>query len=89
MFCDRELVMYQSIISWLKDYFSANAVLPDDVENINYFEAGLINSMGIIELIEAIESQFEIKFNAMHFQERRFSTVRGLAEIIDKLKKEL
>ncbi len=80
--------MYQATVQWLKDYFSAKSVLPDDVESANYFEAGLINSLGIIELIESAETYFQIKFNAEHFQERRFSTVKGLAEIITELKKE-
>jgi len=88
MFCDRGLVMHEQIVQWLKQYFSVKAELPEAVEEANYFEVGLINSLGIIELIEAIESQFEIKFNAMHFQERRFSTINGLAEIVDEIKKE-
>lgn len=80
--------MHKQIVQWLKQYFSAKAELPEGVEEANYFEVGLINSLGIIELIEAVESHFEIKFNAMHFQERRFSTIQGLAEIVDELKKE-
>ena len=78
--------MYQKYVQWLKDYFAAKTQLPNDVEEVNYFEVGLINSLGIIELIESIESHFDIKFDAMHFQERRFSTIKGLAEIIDGLK---
>jgi len=81
--------MNQPIIRWLKDYFSAKCELPANVEEANYFEIGLINSLGVIELIEAVEAYFEIKFNATHFQERRFSTMKGLSEIIHELKKEL
>ncbi len=79
----------QQYIEWLKNYFSNKSKLPlsNDIENINYFEAAMVNSLGIVDLIETLESSFNITFDASHFQERRFSTIKGLAEIIHELKK--
>jgi len=79
----------QESINWLKNYFSQHTVLPSNIEDLNYFEAGIIDSLGVIELIEAIESHFQIQFNETHFQERRFSNIRGLAEIIHEIQQEL
>lgn len=76
----------QEYMDWLKNYFKAKTELPQNVEEVNYFEVGLIDSLGVIELIEAIESHFSIKFTEMHFQERRFSTIKGLAQIIQQQK---
>lgn len=78
-------------VNWLKQWFINQNNLsefPDDAENKNYFEMGLIDSFNVIELIEAIETEFEIKFNQDHFQDRRFSTINGLAEIITEIKQE-
>ena len=48
----------------------------------NYFDAGAIDSFGVIELIEAVEDRFKIAFRQHDFQDRRFATVAGLAEIV-------
>lgn len=79
------------IINWLKKWFiSRNSLsqLPDNYENQNYFEIGLIDSFNIIELVEAIETEFNIRFNQNHFQDKRFSSMNGLAEIIENLKQD-
>jgi len=75
-------------MQWLVRWFESNtefvaepAVDPD----LNYFERGLVDSMEVIELIEAIETHFDIRFNEDHFQDRRFSTIGGLAAIVTEL----
>tara|TARA_B100000315_G_C14490379_1_gene547300 strand:- start:718 stop:969 length:252 start_codon:yes stop_codon:yes gene_type:complete len=74
-------------IKWLKDYFrSRNNHSENPDRSANYFEAGLIDSLGLIELIDEIETKFNIRFNQEHFQDRRFSTIEGLAEIIEGLR---
>lgn len=73
---------------WLKNYFLMRATLPTNVEEKNYFEAGLIDSLGVIELIESIETEFNLKFTEENFQDRRFSTINGLAAIIQQIKQE-
>ena len=81
----------EKYISWLKQWFINQGNLsdfPDNSENRNYFEMGLIDSFSVIELIESIETEFQIKFDQNHFQDRRFSTIKGLAEIINEIKQE-
>jgi len=76
---------------WLKTWFTNKNDLPsfpDGAESQNYFEVGLIDSFNVIELIESIETEFQIKFDQNHFQDRRFSTIKGLAEIINEIKQE-
>lgn len=76
--------------TWLVAWFTQRGPLPVDdaktLQGLNYFEAGLIDSMGVIELIGDIEVNFGIQFNARHFQERRFATIGGLTEIIMELR---
>lgn len=78
----------QTYKDWLKVYFSKISDLPENVEKENYFEVGIIDSVEVIFLIEAMEKKFGIKFTEKHFQDRRFSTIEGLSEIIAELKGE-
>ena len=76
----------QQYIGWIKEFFSRNRDLPENVEEINYFEAGLIDSFGVIELVENIETEFGIEFTQADFQDRRFSSIAGLAQLITEKK---
>lgn len=70
---------------WLIKRFQGEGA-PEPELSENYFEAGLIDSFGIILLIEDVEQEFGIQFTDTHFQDRRFSTINGLAEIINEIK---
>jgi acyl carrier protein len=67
---------------WLDHWFAKRGATLDREEN--YFDAGAIDSFGVIELIEAIEEHFAIQFGERDFQDRRFSTIAGLAEITNE-----
>jgi len=73
--------------AWLHRWFGEKApgqpLSPDE----NYFDAGVIDSFEVIELIEAIESHFGIVFTDVDFQDRRFPTLAGLSVIVtEKMK---
>ena len=70
------------IEAWLYSWFVERGSDPD--LNENYFESGAIDSLGAIELIEAVEKHFKFSFRQHDFQDRRFSTIAGLAEIVDE-----
>ena len=75
---------------WLLGWFGNKGTVPgDDVAaqiQVNYFDVGLIDSMGVIELIGDVEEHFAIAFEHTHFQDRRFATIGGLGEIVDELR---
>lgn len=72
----------QTLRSWIEK--TSRSVLTDDE---NFFEAGHIDSLEAINLVERIEQEFGIRFENREFQDRRFVTVSGLAEIIsDKVR---
>jgi len=71
---------------WLAAWLTNRAPdisLPDTE---NFFTAGAIDSFGVIEFIEDIERQFDIRFTQLDFQDRRFSSIAGLTEIITEKK---
>ena len=79
----------ETTLSWIIAWFEKRGKIPGitsaEKAGSNYFNAGLIDSLGVIEMITAIETNFGIQFGDSHFQDRRFSTIGGLSEIIDEL----
>ncbi len=75
------------IQNWLASWFKEKKGATDceDLYTCNYFQAGYIDSFGVVELIMDIESNFKIRFSQDHFQDRRFSSIKGLADIIREL----
>ncbi|WP_269583965.1 phosphopantetheine-binding protein [Roseibium sp. Sym1] len=71
------------LIGWFKEQNPTLASLAgEDMEKADFFAAEYIDSFGVIMLIEAAEQEFDIKFDEDDFQNRSFSQVSGLAEII-------
>lgn len=68
--------------AWLARWFEAKAperrLAPDE----NFFDAGVIDSFDVIVLIEEIETTFACRFGEADFQDRRFVTLAGLADIV-------
>jgi acyl carrier protein len=79
-------------MEWIINWFETNThVKREGIEaNVgsNYFEAGFIDSIGLIAFISAIEAAWHIEFRNEDFQDRRFSTIIGLSEIIDEKDRE-
>jgi acyl carrier protein len=77
---------------FLLEWFETRTPFPvendEEKARLNYFDAGLVKSLDIINLILEIEARFEIQFNELHFQDRRFVTINGLAKIIQELRKD-
>ena len=66
------------MLKWFKKYQPDVKLTPDE----SYFDADAIDSLGIIELIEDLESTFSVKFTQADFQDRRFASITGLASIL-------
>lgn len=52
---------------------------------MNYFEAGLIDSLAVVGLVGELEDAFGVRFEDRHYQDPRFSTIGGLGEIVSEL----
>jgi acyl carrier protein len=77
-----------SVVEWLLAWFRERGKFPaDGLEErlaVNYFDAGIIDSFGIIELISDIEQKYGVEFSSEDFLDRRFSTIGGLAAILEQ-----
>lgn len=71
---------------WLENYIKDKSGLEIIDTEINFFSEGYLDSLEGLNLIEEIENQFKISIESSYFIDRRFPTVKGLAEIIDEIK---
>jgi acyl carrier protein len=71
---------------WLTDWFAARAKLgksvPEAVQDVDYFEAGWLTSMEVVEFVTEIEQHFGMQFSDRDLQDARFVTIAGLTELI-------
>jgi len=67
---------------WLFLRFSESAPHVTLSDQDNYILSGVIDSFGLIELIEQLEFEYKVLFSQDDFQDRRFVTVAGLAAIV-------
>ena len=80
--------MSQNFKDWVVDWFADNAGV-DEIDILanthqNYFNNGWIDSFTFINLIGDIEDEFDIAFENDEFQDRDFSTIKGLVDILKK-----
>ncbi|MBO4750879.1 MAG: acyl carrier protein [Lachnospiraceae bacterium] len=78
-----------TIMEWLIQWFCENAgqdedEIRDSIDD-NYFDKGFIDSFAFISLLGDIEDEFQIEFSNDQFEDRSFSTISGLAGIIEEI----
>ena len=81
--------MMNEISKWIINWFVTEGEIEeqDIISNLdtNYFSAGFIDSFKFINMISDAEEKFEIEFDNEQFEDRSFSTINGLAKVIEKL----
>ena len=86
--------MEDTIQKWIIKWFlnQTDADEEDMLTNLekDYFRAGWIDSFKFISFISDIEEKFNIVFTNDEFQNREFSRINGLSQIIkEKIKDEI
>ena len=70
---------------WILAWFAKHAAVKGTIDaSENYFAKGWIDSLSFISFIADLEEKFDISFSNDEFQNREFSTIDGLAGIIEK-----
>ena len=80
-----------SIKESVLNYFANKRALSgseDEKLRIRYLNEGIIDSMGIIDLITYFEEQYQIQFEADDLQSEEFQTIGGLVQILERLSSE-
>ncbi len=78
--------MSEEVREWLTDWFVSRAKTGKQVResllDVDYFEAGWLTSMEVVEFVTDIEHRFGMQFSDRDLQDPRFVTIAGLAELI-------
>jgi acyl carrier protein len=75
----------EEVQDWLKNWFAARVKITQQTHDpfrVDYFEAGWLTSMEVVEFVTDIESQFDMQFSDSDLQDSRFVTMAGLTELI-------
>ena len=75
---------------WLTDWFVTRAKIAKDasesvrgtLRETDYFEAGWLTSMEVVEFVAEVEQRFDMQFSDRDLQDPRFVTIAGLTELI-------
>jgi acyl carrier protein len=75
---------------WLTSWFVARSKIGGEAAEIaatalpgtDYFDAGWLTSMEVVEFVTEIEQQFVMQFSDRDLLDPRFVTINGLAELI-------
>jgi acyl carrier protein len=80
--------MSQTVDQFICTYLQRARSIPGETHDArmqcNFLETGLIDSLGVIDLVMAIESEFKISFRNEDFEDPRFPTVGGLIAIVER-----
>ena len=76
----------ESVQRWLQRWFEDKKKIPDQsaksLLDIDYFAAGWLTSMEVVEFVTDIELNFAMQFSDRDLQDPRFVTIAGLTELI-------
>ena len=78
----RECLQLSEIEDQLTSWLSERSCGMRPQKDENYLESGVIDSYGLIMLIEDIEDRYSFQFDIRELQDVRFTTVSGLAGFI-------
>ncbi|MGA7906838.1 MAG: acyl carrier protein [Candidatus Sulfotelmatobacter sp.] len=78
--------MREQAQKWLAEWFAGRGKIGggtrDGVADTDYFGAGWLSSMEVVEFVTEIEGHFGIQFSDRDLQDARFVTISGLSELI-------
>lgn len=64
---------------------SINQTIPNDIpQELNLFDSGLIDSLGIFDLINQVEKVFQIKIDGSDLVSENFCSVSALTTLLNK-----
>ena len=73
--------MKEQIISLVREY--SNHEIPEDT-SFNLIEAGLLDSLAMMNLVAVFEDEFDIELDAEDISKSNFCTVDAMVELITR-----
>jgi len=71
----------------VKDFVATEAQVPENdpgfTEDVHLFESGYMDSLGVVRLIDFIETAFGVKLDETHLFSEEFTTIGGIATLTE------
>jgi acyl carrier protein len=78
-------ILREEVQHWLLNWFAGRSKARASEAHsldLDYFAAGWLTSMEVVEFVTDIEAQFDMQFTDRDLQDARFVIIAGLAELI-------
>lgn len=79
----------EKVVDWFCNHTDAEQSEILEHLEVNYFDAEYLDSFSFIEFISDMEEAFQIEFEHDQFEDRNFSTIQGMIDIISKMLEEV
>jgi len=76
------------IEAFLRTHFKISPDHNGFARNVDIFERGYVDSVGVTELLEFLGAEFEVEISDDWLLSEDFSTVAGIARIVERLRGE-
>ena len=73
-----------TIIEWFCSKTGTEAEIITNNSSKNYFEEKWLDSLTFLEFVVFLENRFNVHFSNDEFQDKKFATIDGLTEIIER-----
>lgn len=77
----------EKVLVFLKAKGEIPGITEEEKLKCDYLELGIIDSLGIVEMIAEFEQEFGIQFESDHLSSPDFRVVGGLINLIEQMKK--
>ena len=78
----------QTVLNYLESKGEIEALSEEEKLDYKYLDKRLIDSFGIIEMVETFEREFGITFGPEQMESEDFMTIGGLVKLIDTMLKD-
>ena len=68
---------------WITQWFESSSGENIDLEE-NFFEAGLIDSFGVIEIISYLEKKYKIRINDNEITKEKFGSLNKMSKLVSE-----
>mgnify|MGYP002526285136 CR=1 FL=1 len=75
----------QTVLDYFVEKGNFSEQTDEDILALRYLDQGTIDSMGIIDMVIALEQGFDVQLSAEDMQSKEFQTVGGVISIIERL----
>lgn len=72
------------ILSFFASRSTSPVSLDDDSMDVNLFDSGVVDSVGILELVLFLEERFDVRFGPEDLESGAFQTLGGILDLVER-----